>query len=259
MLRTLLLVAIVLFVCTSFLLPRISSVIEPPLQHERCPCVFLDEVEWRSGDLLLYQTNPFINFTSSAGVSHVGMVVVSGGDSTPYVLEITPGSKHPRIRPLYSDLHSVIEKRGVVLHRSISSSLPVDRVLAYLDGSHASLTYSHTSYVSHYLSRLFASPLFLPPLPRRHESLPSQKSKSRAFCSTLVRDVLIHCGVLAPGSPAVFPWDFLSARLATLPHVEYSRERRVVNRDLVNSTVTVTVEKEDERAKTLTTDRNPEP
>ena len=78
------------------------------------PIALVDDVEWKTGDIVLYHCNPYINITIGGEWSHVGVVVV-GKSGMPRIFEITGTDHYCTVKPLRKELDDYLAKKDAVL------------------------------------------------------------------------------------------------------------------------------------------------
>ena len=205
------LLCVLLSFCSLLLLPRAKKTIIHTSRNRKC---MLSEVDFKTGDLLLFQSSSIVNFTSNSEITHVGLVVVDNSNNL-FIFETTPALKYPKFTPLLTRVYDTIENEGVVIYRSISCPISLKKIAQFfLQNREKKYTHSHLSMMfCNLVNRLS---LFLPIRP----------PERNMFCSTLVAKLLVECNVLPDieRSKNMFPWDFVENRLQTLDSFSYGSE-----------------------------------
>lgn len=164
------------------------------------PSVRYEDLEFKTGDLVLFHTNVWLMFLLDSPFSHVGMVVVH--DGVPYVYEIVPEHGTPTL--------TAVNRRTMVgaFYRSID--LPLENVGEAILRQNTTYDFSTWEPLLH---EAFAS-LLWPRLPRRRKS-------SSMSCAMLIGALVQQYGIMV-GKAHFVPEDFST-------HVgRWGRERRVV-------------------------------
>jgi len=160
---------------------KLSHTFVPYLKQYR----YLKDIRWRTGDILLFHSNPAINFVLSSVWSHVGLVIVPNTpNSQPFMLDITSFTHNPAVRPLLPILMKEFwTNTRLVAYRSIARPLDANIIASYLKTN--KMMYNH-HYWKVVFNRLFGS-FFM-----RFD----KTGKRTTFCSELIYDTLRYCGAV---------------------------------------------------------------
>lgn len=80
----------------------------------------LKDIAWKTGDIILYHTNPFIHLFTNSIWSHVGIVVI-GKSGLPRILEITAHSHYVSLNKLHEELKNELSNgNNVIAFRRIT-------------------------------------------------------------------------------------------------------------------------------------------
>ena len=174
---------------------KLSHTFVPYLHNFR----YLEDIQWKTGDIVLFHSNPAINFVLSSVWSHVALVIVPKRpqNSQPFMLDITSSTRTPAVRPLLPILMKEFwTSTRTVAYRSIAHSLDNDTIATYLQTN--TLLYNH-HYWKVVFNRLFGS--FFMQFDKTGERT--------TFCSELIHDTLLYCSAVKDTHRKVpLPGDF---------------------------------------------------
>lgn len=190
----------IIIVALIWVLCRALHVLRPvPSEHDKV--ALLRSVRWRTGDIVLFHSNAFIQTGGDGMWSHVGVVIV-GKSGVPRLFEITGGHVFATVEPLQKMLvEELLQGDRVVAFRRISPA-PDEKLLRRYarECMKTRVNYEHVYWRAGF-QRLFGS-MF--PIHCEDEQI-----GHGSICSSIVVDALRGCGVLAPvNSFAILPHDF---------------------------------------------------
>ena len=164
----------------------------------------LNDVQWQTGDIILYHSNPFINITVSGEWSHVALVAV-GKSNVPSIFEITGTDHYASVQPLYENVMGELVQahRAVAYRRIYPPPDPAGLHKFIVQTLRKGVHYEHV-YWRTFFERLFGG-MF--PIPISNSDRISNES---TVCSALVAEALQYTGVLKRSrhSLRVLPHDF---------------------------------------------------
>ena len=176
------------------------------------PIALLDEVEWKTGDIVLYHCNPYINITTGGEWSHVGVVVV-GASQTPRIFEITGTDHYATAKPLREELAKALAKKdNVVAFRRLRPPPPEANVRALVAASLKKRTHYEHVYWRAFYQRLFGA--FFPLYVSGKDRLSQNSTVCSALVAELFQDLGGHAANVHPGGPPVGLWGQLVAAVA---------------------------------------------
>ena len=180
------LVGLLLAVFTVIFAVRASKMMPTDFSAHRT--VYLDDMAFKTGDLLFYQCCPFINFTVNSVWSHVGIVFVH--DGVAYTADVASVSGFT-LKPVHDVvLQSMWDGRDRVAVRQACGRRRIDpcKLSEFLQ-QHVDkgIPYSH-EYWRACFDRTFPMLSVVPP---------SEQPSSTTFCSHFVAAALGHCGALS--------------------------------------------------------------
>ena len=203
------LVALLLAVFTVTFARRASKM--TPIDFaEGALCVYLDEMEFATGDLLFYQSCPFINIAVNSVWSHVGIVCVIQG--RPYTAEVSSQSGFT-LRPVHrAVLAALWDGTARVGVRQASGRRRIDaRALRGFLSKHLGrkIPYSH-EYWRACFDRTF---------PMLSVAPAANEAAATTFCSHFVAAALQECGALGRTANAhvLLPGDLAEDTSGFLP------------------------------------------
>ena len=123
----------------------------------------MDDVEWKTGDIVLYHCNPYINITIGGEWSHVGVVVV-GKSGMPRIFEITGTDHYCTVKPLRKELDDYLAKKDAVLaFRRLDPPPSEAKVRAHVVASLKKRTHYEHVYWRAFYQRVFGAffPLYV--------------------------------------------------------------------------------------------------
>lgn len=169
--------------------------------------VKVEDVNFASGDLVLFHSSVFLSLLLGSSWTHVGLVI-EDDEGELYLWEIRPPYPYPVQTPLLESLRQRLSSQRIVW-RAIRQPLPL-QIEPFLH-----VRYNFHSWMD-ILASWMPSPWILP--------LPRQQGKLHACCVDLIRDTLIHSGLSLPAT-MITPADFASDS----PHTEqWEMERQLV-------------------------------
>ena len=127
------------------------------------PIALVDDVEWKTGDIVLYHCNPYINITIGGEWSHVGVVVV-GKSGMPRIFEITGTDHYCTVKPLRKELDDYLAKKDAVLaFRRLDPPPSEAKVRAHVVASLKKRTHYEHVYWRAFYQRVFGAffPLYV--------------------------------------------------------------------------------------------------
>ena len=127
------------------------------------PIALVDDVEWKTGDIVLYHCNPYINITTGGEWSHVGVVVV-GESGNPRIFEITGTDHYCTAKPLRKELDKALAKKdNVVAFRRLNPPPSEAKVRAHVVASLKKRTHYEHVYWRAFYQRMFGAffPLYV--------------------------------------------------------------------------------------------------
>lgn len=179
-----------------------------PVPGKRHPIHLLGDAKFRSGDVILFHSNPWIQGVADGEWSHVGIVVV-GRSGVPKLFEITGGNQFASARPLLPILEKeLLQGDRVVAYRRPFPSPPGPLLCHFArDCVRKKVPYEHVYWRASFV-RMFGWAF---PLDTRHGGV-------GAMCSSIVCDALKSCGVLETSveSFEMLPADFGSGDIAAI-------------------------------------------
>lgn len=218
------LLTLVILICLStWLVVKTVSTVSRPIPNGR-PIALLKDVAWQTGDIILYHSNPFINFFTNDVWSHVGLVVI-GNSGRPRVFEITGTSFYATINYLDKEMEKeMLNGNYVVAYRRITPAPDPALIRAFiLKAVRRRVHYEHV-YWREFFRRMFRN-LF--PIGISDNDRISNRS---TVCSALITEALQHAKVV---SADIHP-------LEVLPHDfgEHSNRPLQLNKDFAMGPVT---------------------
>ena len=162
----------------------------------------LHHITFRTGDIILVHSNPFINGFAGGEWSHVGMVII-GNSGEPRLFDMDPLG--PKATPLIPYLVENLSKGDhVVAYRRFDPPLPPHA--AKLLRQFALNTIRFNIPYEHFYWRTIFRKIFgaFFPIEMRDDAV-----GTGSICSTLMVDALQACGVIAKtNSMSILPSDF---------------------------------------------------
>lgn len=171
-----------------FVAKTLKSVYRP--MPDGNPIALLDDVEWKTGDIVLYHCNPYINITTGGEWSHVGVVVV-GESGVPRIFEITGTDHYCTAKPLRKELDKALAKKdNVVAFRRLSPPPSEAKVRAHVVASLKKRTHYEHVYWRAFYQRMFGAffPLYV--------SGKDRLSQNSSVCSALVAELFQEVGAM---------------------------------------------------------------
>lgn len=168
------------------------------------PITFLKNVEWVTGDIVLFHSNAAISLGSSGEWSHVGLVIVGRSDM-PFLFEITGTSHYARLAPLIPIVTNELwQGDRVVAMRRIHPPPDERAIKEYVrECIRRRVCYEHVYWRTFY-RRIFG---WLFPI-----GIDDSEAVNRdaTVCSSLIAAALQHVGVISDEVHpyGVLPYDF---------------------------------------------------
>ena len=192
-----------IIVLSTWIVTKSVRTVSRPVPNGR-PIAFFKDVKWRTGVLLLYHSNPFINFFTNDVWSHVGLVVV-GKSGRPRVFEITGTSFYATLNFLDEEMEKEMANGdcAMAFRRIEPPPDPASIKEFIVEAVRRRVRYEHV-YWREFFRRLFQN-LF--PI---GVSNADRISKNSTVCSALITEALQHAGVLSTNIHPleVLPHDF---------------------------------------------------
>jgi len=187
---TLILTIVCVVVMSTWIVIKSVHTVSRPVPNGR-PIAFFKDVKWQTGDILLYHSNPFINFFTNDVWSHVGLVVV-GKSGRPRVFEITGTSFYATLNYLDEEMRKEMSAGDCVMAmRRVEPPPDPGRIKDFI--VHAvkqQVRYEHV-YWREFFRRMFQN-LF--PI---GVSDTDRISKNSTVCSALISETLQYANVLS--------------------------------------------------------------
>lgn len=178
-----------------------------PVPGKKHPTRLAEDVQFRSGDVILFHSNPWIQGVADGEWSHVGIVVV-GKSKEPKLFDITGGNQVAAAKPFMPILKKELMQGDRVVAFRRPSPAPPSKLLCHFarDCVRKKMPYEHVYWRAGFV-RFFGWAF---PLDTRHGGI-------GAMCSSLVCDALKACGVLDAKveSFEVLPPDFGSGDIGS--------------------------------------------
>lgn len=175
-----------------------------PVPHRPTDVMDMSAVKWRTGDIILYHSNAYINTFANGKWSHVGMVCI-GVSGVPFVFDLTGTRRVCSIRPLIPEIISELwHGDRVVAFRRITPSPDRRGIKRYIRHLIATkVTYDHLYWRAAF-RRIFG---WVFPLETED---PAAKINNRSICSSVIVRVLQQNGVVQESihSFDILPHDF---------------------------------------------------
>ena len=190
----------IIIVAVAWVLCRALHVLRPvPSSGDRI--VLMRSVRWRTGDVVLFHSNAFIQSGGDGVWSHVGVVVV-GKSGIPRLFEITGGHVYATVAPLQQMLvNEMLQGDRVVAFRRITPA-PNEKLLRRYarECMKTRVNYEHVYWRAGF-QRFFGSTF---PIHCEDEQI-----GHGSICSSIVADALRSCGALnRVNSFEILPHDF---------------------------------------------------
>ncbi len=169
--------------------------------------LFLHEIDFKVGDIILYHCNPFINWFTNSSWSHVGIVLI-GKSGKPRIFEITGSNHYATAKPLIKELENELKNGNYALAmRRINPPLndtqkkQVNRFARRV--LREKIHYEHV-YWREFYQRLYGN--FFP----IHISNNDRISRNSTICSSLIAELLQEVNVLSKTTHplSILPHDF---------------------------------------------------
>jgi len=163
---------------------------------------YIEDLQFKSGDIILYHSNPFINWFTNSAWSHVSMVII-GRSGIPRLFEITGTSHYATAKILMPELKKELSDNNVVLGLRRLHPPPDEEKLRnfVVDTLQSNTHYEHV-YWREFYQRLFGT--FFP---IKISNLDTWSNKS-TICSSLIAEAYQYAGIL---SSSVHPLKILPA------------------------------------------------
>jgi len=164
-------------------------------------------IDFRTGDVLLFQSNLALSFFLNSPYSHVGMIVRFEGET--FLWEITGRGRRATLTAVSADLNAT----GAVYYRRLLSPVDEDTALEHVRAN-AGFTYDFSTW-QHVLHNRFQNALF----PR----LPTPTTPSGASCANMLGRFYQDLGMF-PGKEYFLPEDFSALSGET----RWSKDQRII-------------------------------
>ena len=117
----------------------------------------LNSINWKSGDLILFETNPYIQMGLQQYITHVGICVINN-QNEPLLLEISPQTKIPKLSHINKTLSNIlITNPHKIIYRQISQAIPISNINDFLKSKDFIwYKYKHTSYIKAFITRILS-------------------------------------------------------------------------------------------------------
>ena len=178
----------------------------------------LKNIQWKTGDIILFHSNPFINLFTNSIWSHVGIVLV-GNSGKARIFEITAHSHYVSLNPLIDEITDELSNgNNVIAYRRISPAPDAKKLKSFaIQSIKDKVHYDHV-YWREFHKRIFGS-LF--PIKTTQSDATVDKT---TLCSGLIASALQYSGVLNKdrNSLEFLPTDFGEMQVSnTLPPYEF--------------------------------------
>lgn len=195
-------------VCIAFLslwliIKSIRTVPRPNIQS----VLFLHEIDFKVGDIILYHCNPFINWFTNSSWSHVGIVLI-GKSKKPRIFEITGSNHYATAKPLISEMENELKKgNNALAMRQLDP--PLNKTQIRLVNRFARRVLREKIHYEHVYWREFYQRLFGNFFPI-HISDNDRISRNSTICSSLIAELLQEVNVMSRSTHplSILPHDF---------------------------------------------------
>lgn len=169
--------------------------------------LFLHEIDFKVGDIILYHCNPFINWFTNSSWSHVGIVLI-GKSGKPRIFEITGSNHYATAKPLVKELENELKNGNYALAmRRLQPELTTTQIKKVNTFAgrvlREKIHYEHV-YWREFYQRLFGN--FFP----IHISNNDRISRNSTICSSLIAELLQEVNVMSKTYHplSILPHDF---------------------------------------------------
>ena len=150
---------------------------------------FIEDFSFRTGDIILYHSNPFINWFTNSKWSHIAMVIE--GKATLRLFEITGSSHYATAKPLLPELKKHLQDHRVVVGiRRLHPPPDANKLRKFTRMALQNKTHYEHVYWREFYQRLFGV-LF----PIKISDLDT--APNTTICSSFIAEALRHAGVLS--------------------------------------------------------------
>ena len=171
----------------TWLLMRSQHTLVRPLPNGHTVCL-LDEFSFQTGDIILYHSNPFINWFTNSQWSHVAMAIE--GKTSLRLFEITGTSHYATAKPLSSELkQSLNDKRVVIGVRRLHPPPDANKLREF-----ARMALQNKTHYEHVYWRAFYQRMFGVFFPIKISDLDT--APNATICSSLIAEALQYANVL---------------------------------------------------------------
>lgn len=149
---------------------------------------FIEDFSFRTGDIILYHSNPFINWFTNSKWSHVAMVLE--GRTSLRLFEITGTSHYATAKPLLSELKRDMNDHRIVIGvRRLHPPPDANKLREFARMALQNKTHYEHVYWREFYQRLFG--VFFPIKISDLDTAPNA-----TICSSLIAEALQHANVL---------------------------------------------------------------